>query len=256
MAIFDLDGTIWCEKPYFVEILFVIEQLKSALKEGLDDNIHLQVADTIRLAEIQISGSGAALIKAFNLVYPKCSNARLERMSGEWLDTAQHQDFPCSYLDLAYLPMKEWIDTLHAHQFSCYVCTGSSEQFVRPWIEAVFGICADKVLGSELYGKGEAHPLTLNINKEKVYSVESRCLEIPVLVVGNSEGDSALFEWVLDKNPAAQCYVLDHDDPDREYQYPLSESIERWLEQDKSKLRRISMKNDWERVFAQWYPKD
>ncbi|GLQ71521.1 haloacid dehalogenase-like hydrolase [Vibrio penaeicida] len=250
VAVFDLDGTMWCEKPYFAEIFFVIDKLKVALQEDLDETVRSQVSKAVALAEKQFAGSGMVLIDAFNLAYPDYSNTQLEMMSGEWLDRAKHRDFSCSYLDLAYLPMKEWIDELHSQQFTCYVCTGSSEPFVRPWIEAVFGIHADKVFGSELYGKSGGQPIALNINEEKVCSVESRCEIAPVLVVGNSDGDFELLEWTLKKNPSAQCYVVDHDDPEREYQYSLSHSIEHWLEQDNTQLTRISMKNDWYRVFT------
>ncbi|MBD1555652.1 haloacid dehalogenase-like hydrolase [Vibrio sp. S9_S30] len=250
VAVFDLDGTIWCEKPYFAEIFFVIDKLKAALQEDLTKEVRSQVLDAVAMAENRFVGSGMMLIDAFNLVYSDYSNKQLEMMSGEWLDRAQHRDFSCSYLELAYLPMKEWIDALHAQQFSCYVCTGSSEPFVRPWIEAVFGIHADKVLGSELYGNDGNQPIVLNINEEKICSVKSRCPVDPVLVVGNSDGDLELLEWALTNNLSAQCYVVDHDDPEREYQYPLSDTIEHWLAQDSTQLTRISMKEDWSRVFT------
>ncbi|KJY80464.1 HAD family hydrolase [Vibrio nigripulchritudo] len=253
IAVFDLDGTMWCEKPYFAELFFVIDKLKEAIETELDEPDKQVLIDAVARAQRQFAGSGKMLLDAFNLAYPNSTSAEIEQMCGEWLDTALHTEHGHSYLDMIYLPVKEWIDALHQNQFACYVCTGSSEEFVRPWVEAVFGIPADRVLGSVLYSTAQGRALNLNIHDEKIRSVQKRCPAEPVIVVGNSDGDLELLEWISANNKEALCYLVDHDDKEREYVYPFGARTQASLD-ELGTLSRISMKEDWHIVFANQPP--
>ena len=66
----------------------------------------------------------------------------------DWMATAQHPKFKRPYTDLVYQPMLEVLAYLRANGFKTYIVSGGGVEFMRPWIERVYGIPPEQVVGS------------------------------------------------------------------------------------------------------------
>ncbi len=77
----------------------------------------------------------------------------------------------------------------------------------------------------------------------------------PFAAFGNSDGDQEMLEWTQDGPGARLMMLVHHDDADREYAYGPATRIGTFSEALAAEARTrgwsvISMKNDWNRVFA------
>ena len=76
----------------------------------------------------------------------------------------------------------------------------------------------------------------------------------PILAFGNSDGDLSMLRYVKSGGGARLALLLHHDDADREFAYdrefrlsPLVEALDHAGEYG---IDIVSMKRDWNRVFA------
>ena len=52
------------------------------------------------------------------------------------------------YTELVYQPMLEVLSYFEANGFENYILSGNSRDFMRPWVEKVYGVAPDHVIGS------------------------------------------------------------------------------------------------------------
>jgi hypothetical protein len=76
----------------------------------------------------------------------------------------------------------------------------------------------------------------------------------PIFAFGNSDGDMAMMRYTLSSPGKRMALLLHHDDAVREVAYdrefrlsPLAEALDR---ADDYGFRVVSMKNDWDMVYA------
>src|SRR3954452_1177297 len=91
VAVFDNDGTLWCEKPMPIQLDFILRRL-AAMAE----------ADTVENFEAQ---------------------------ADDFLRSAPHPTLGRGYLDCAYAPMVELLGYLAANGFSNYIVSGGGRDF-------------------------------------------------------------------------------------------------------------------------------
>jgi hypothetical protein len=68
----------------------------------------------------------------------------------DWLATAQHPRFKRHYTELVYQPMLELLDYLRDNGFKTFIVSGGGIEFMRPWVESVYGIPPEQVVGSSI----------------------------------------------------------------------------------------------------------
>lgn len=257
-AFFDMDGTLFCEKPNYVEVELaqhrLLEKAKSdptladnpiykAIMDGDNDYIYKNV-------KVVITEAFAGETLAFYIDY--CRN---------FLKTQEHPRFNRSYASLFYLPMVELIKYLQNNGFTVYVVSTSQQEFIRSISEDQIGIPPQYILGT-MVGytlanlKEDAPPIFVrnrsyfdpyNADDNKVVRMRERALLPSMFAFGNSMGDYAMLDATSDSQLPSLVCILDHDDAEREYEYHketlLKESQSRgWLV--------VSMKKDFYRVFA------
>jgi phosphoglycolate phosphatase-like HAD superfamily hydrolase len=66
----------------------------------------------------------------------------------DWTANARHPRFNRPYTDLVYQPMLELLAYLRASGFKTFVVSGGGVEFMRPWMEKVYGIPPEQVVGS------------------------------------------------------------------------------------------------------------
>jgi phosphoserine phosphatase len=270
LAVFDNDGTLWCEKPMPIQLDFILRRLveMAEAKPELRERQPWQAAHerdygwlSAVVAEHYAGDDTNVKILAAGILaaYDGISVEDFEARADEFLRTTQHPTLGRGYLDCAFAPMVELLAYLTANGFSNYIASGGGRDFMRPISQEVYGIPRQRVIGSSsalAYTSNErggtithkAEADYLDDGPEKPIRIWSRTGRRPLLAAGNSNGDVPMlhFSQHHDK-PFLRLLVL-HDDGEREFAYTTG--AEQALDQATSdNWTVISVKNDWATVF-------
>src|SRR3954452_13307187 len=270
IAVFDNDGTLWCEKPMPVQLAFILRRFV----EMAEAEPSLQSRQPWKSAYERDYGWYAAvmaehyagndtnvqtLAAGVLAAYQGISVEDFEAKANAFLRSAQHPTLGRGYLETAYAPMVELLDYLAHNGFTNYIASGGGRDFMRPISQDIYGIGRERVIGSSttldyvsddrggtLTHKAEAD--YLDDGPQNPIRIWSRTGRRPVLAAGNSNGDIPMLDFPRhDDKPFLRLLVL-HDDPDRELAYAggAEHACER---ADTGGGTLVSIKDDWENVF-------
>ena len=271
VAVFDNDGTLWCEKPMPIQADFILRRL-AAMAEAtpaLREKQPWQAAHDkdfawfSRLMDEHYAGDDSnvrILAGSILAAYDGMSVEDFEAAADSFLRSASHPTLDRPYLECAYAPMVDLLQYLEANGFANYIASGGGRDFMRPISDEMYGIPRDRVIGSStalgyagddrggtIMRKPEAD--VLDDGPEKPIRIWSRIGRRPLLAAGNSNGDIPMLDFAqhADK-PFLRLLVL-HDDAEREFDYTAG--AEASLERAKAEgWTVVSIKNDWATVFA------
>jgi phosphoserine phosphatase len=267
VAVFDNDGTLWCEKPMPIQADFILRRLHEmaeadpALREKQPWKAAYE-RDYAWLGQVMVEHYAGddtnvrTLLGGVVAAHAGISVDDFEEQADTFLHTAQHPTLGRGYVACAYAPMVELLRYLDANGFSNYIASGGGRDFMRPISEEMYGIPRDRVIGSStaldyaggaIMRKPEAD--VLDDGPAKPVRIWSRTGRRPLLAAGNSNGDIQMLDFTqhVDK-PTLRLLVL-HDDAEREFAYTAGaeDALER-AAADEWTL--ISIENDWSTVFA------
>jgi len=270
VAVFDNDGTLWCEKPMPIQLDFILRRLveMAESKPELRDRqpwkaayekdygwLGALMAEHYAGDDSNVKILGAGILAA----YDGMSVEDFDAQSEEFLRTAQHPTLKRSYLDCAYAPMLELLDYLKANGFANYIVSGGGRDFMRPITQDVYGVPRERVIGSapafaytsDDHGGRITHrgaPDYLDDGPQKPIRIWSRTGRRPLLAAGNSNGDVPMLDFThRADNQCIRLLVL-HDDGEREFDYTTGAEQAR-ERADKMGWTVVSVKNDWATVF-------
>jgi phosphoglycolate phosphatase-like HAD superfamily hydrolase len=270
VAVFDNDGTLWCEKPLPIQADFILRRLFEMAQADpqLRDRQPWKAAyerdygwlGTV-LAE-HYAGDDTnvrTLLGGVLAAFGGISVEDFEAQSDAFLRMTEHPTLGRPYLSCAYAPMLDLLAYLEANGFSNYIASGGGRDFMRPISDEVYGIPRDRVIGSAtaleyvpdehggaIIRKPEAD--YLDDGPQKPVRIWSRVGRRPLLAAGNANGDIPMLDFTHHQDkPFLRLLVL-HDDADREFDYITG--AEQALERaDANAWTQISIKNDWATVF-------
>ena len=270
VAVFDNDGTLWCEKPLPIQADFILRRLFEMAQADpqLRDRQPWKAAyerdygwlGTV-LAE-HYAGDDTnvrTLLGGVLAAFGGISVDDFEAQSDAFLRTTQHPTLGRPYLNCAYAPMLELLDYLEANGFSNYIASGGGRDFMRPISDEVYGIPRERVIGSAtaleyvadehggaIIRKPEAD--YLDDGPQKPIRIWSRVGRRPLLAAGNSNGDIPMLDFTRHQDKPFLPLLVVHDDADREFDYTAG--AEQALERaDANAWTQISIKHDWATVF-------
>jgi phosphoglycolate phosphatase-like HAD superfamily hydrolase len=275
VAVFDNDGTLWCEKPAYIQLDFIVRRL--AEKASADPSLAEHQPYEAALSG-DLSWFGAAITKHYQgddtdlKVLAGATLSLHESMKVEdhatrvaaFFAEASHPTLGRPYKACTYAPMVELLRYLEAHGFTCYIVSGGGRDFMRPITSTIYGIPPERVVGSAQGlkfegGRGaEAGHGDLFIQPaldiwddgpEKPVRIWNRIGRRPILSAGNSNGDDEMLMYSgRPGKPSLRLLIL-HDDGDREFAYTAG--AERALEHAAEYgWTVVSMRNDWAQVFG------
>jgi phosphoglycolate phosphatase-like HAD superfamily hydrolase len=270
VAVFDNDGTLWCEKPMPIQADFILRRLSEMAQAdpGLRGRQPWKAAyerDYGWLATVlaeHYAGNDAnvrTLLGGVLAAYDGISVEDFEAKSDAFLRTAQHPTLGRGYLECAYAPMVELLGYLEANGFSNYIASGGGRDFMRPISQEVYGIPRDRVSGSATswqdtsneHGGTITHKAEadyLDDGPQKPIRIWSRTGRRPLLAAGNSNGDLPMLEFTQHPGKRSFRLLINHDDAQREFDY--AGGAEQALERAASSgWTIVSMKNDWATIF-------
>ncbi|SMO77635.1 Phosphoserine phosphatase [Geodermatophilus aquaeductus] len=270
VAVFDNDGTLWCEKPMPVQLDFVLRRLvemaqadpslagrqpwKAAVERDaawLESVITDHYAGDDRKAHVLMAGVLAA--------HDGVDVEDFEQLAGTFLRTTSNPVLHRSYLECTYRPMVELLDHLAAHGFTSYIASGGGRDFVRPVSDELYGIPRERVIGSTAAlawtggpdGGTVTHtpvPEYLDDGPEKPVRIWSRVGRRPLLAAGNSNGDGPMLDFARHDGLPSLRLLLRHDDADREFAY-TGGAEEALAGAGDRGWTVVSMRDDWATVF-------
>jgi phosphoglycolate phosphatase-like HAD superfamily hydrolase len=266
VAVFDNDGTLWCEQPRPIQLDFILRRLREmaeadatlrqrqpwkAVHEGDHAWLGGLVAQHYAGDDTNVKIFGAAVLAA----YEGMSVEEFEAQADAFLRDTRHPTLERRYLECAYAPMRELLAFLEAEGFANYIASGGGRDFMRPITAEVYGIPRERVIGSSpvlSYADGTlthtAHPSFFDDGDQKPVGIWNRTGRRPLLAGGNSNGDVPMLEFARrQEGPFLRLLVL-HDDDEREFAYTAGaeRALERAAAEDWTV---VSMKDDWATVF-------
>lgn len=270
VAVFDNDGTLWCEKPMPIQLDFILRRF-AEMAQAQPELSERQPWKAV--AEHDLGWFGALMAEHYAgddtdvrtlaggilAAYAGITVEDFEAQSDAFMRSAQHPTLGRGYLECGYAPMVELLGYLDANGFSNYIASGGGRDFMRPISQDMYGIPRERVIGSSstfaYTSHGHGGSIThkpeadyLDDGPEKPVRIWNRTGRRPLLAAGNSNGDAAMLEFThhADK-PTLRLLVL-HDDAEREFDYTTG--AEKALEQATTDgWTVVSMKNDWTTVF-------
>jgi phosphoserine phosphatase len=272
IAVFDTDGTLWCEQPMPIELGFILHRLAAmaeaapALRERQPWRAayHRDYAWLGRVVTSHYQGEDAetkALMAGILQAFRGWPVEDCEREADAFLHHARHPTLRRGLAECGYQPMVELVRYLEAGEFTCYVAAGGDPDFMRTLAESIFGIPPERVIGNASalrYREGpdggavvfRALPDLFDDGPSKPVRIWSRIGRRPILVAGNSNADIPMLEYAGSPGRPALRLLLQHDDRDREFAYGAG--AERALELARGRgWAVVSMRQDWGTVFAE-----
>jgi phosphoglycolate phosphatase-like HAD superfamily hydrolase len=211
VAVFDNDGTLWCEKPLPIQADFILRRLFEMARADpqLRDRQPWKAAyerdygwlGTV-LAE-HYAGDDTnvrTLLGGVLAAFGGITVEDFEAQSDAFLRRTQHPTLGRPYLKCAYAPMLELLAYLEDNGFSNYIASGGGRDFMRPISDEVYGIPRERVIGSataldyvadERGGAIIRRPEAdyVDDGPQKPIRIWSRVGRRPLLATGNSNGD-------------------------------------------------------------------
>jgi phosphoglycolate phosphatase-like HAD superfamily hydrolase len=266
VAVFDNDGTLWCEKPMYIQLDFLLRRFKEQAEAdpSLRDRQPYKAAYTGDLKWLgdavtkHYQGDDTDLKPLMAAILTSQHEITVEELAGRingFFAEAKHPTLARPYTACGYAPMVELLRYLEANGFTNYIVSGGGRDFMRPITGPLYGIPPERVVGSSVglvYKDGNvyttAEPEFLDDGPIKPVRLWSRIGRRPIFAAGNSNGDIEMLEFTeASASPSLQLLIL-HDDAEREFDYVSG--AEKALDDAKTKGWTVaSMKDDWASVF-------
>ncbi|TQM62868.1 HAD family hydrolase [Humibacillus xanthopallidus] len=268
VAVFDADGTLWCEQPVPAEAGFILAKLAEMAEASPErrtrqpwkaayehDNAWLGKVITDHYAG---DDAGAKLLlSGIGTAFADMDVENFQTQSGTFLRDTMHPTLHQPLVGLTYAPMLELLRHLEANGFSTWIVSGSGSDFMRPVAQEAFGIPTERVIASLSpieYTAADGGRITrkaqfgfLDDGPQKPVQIWNGVGRRPLLAVGNSNGDTML-EFEPHPGRPSLRLLVNHDDAAREFAY--GSGAERALAAaSENGWTVVSMKNDFARVF-------
>jgi phosphoserine phosphatase len=253
IATFDNDGTLWCEKPTYVQAYFVFRRWKEMVeaKPALaEEQPYKALVEGDQAWLSDIYAHAADMIKGATAAYEGVTTGAFEEAVTDFFAAGRHPTLDRAFAEVAYRPMRELITFLETNHFQVYICSGGGRDFVRPVSERLYGIPRERVIGSATtleYRDGDLYRTAgieqpIDDGPGKPVHIWTRTGRKPLLAGGNADGDVPMLET------ARLGLLVRHDDAVREFAY--DQGAERALTAAKERgWTVVSMKRDFATIF-------
>ena len=269
VAVFDNDGTLWTEKPMPTQLHYIVEQWAAAARAdpSLADQQPYRAVIEGDLGWLggaidkHYAGDDSDLKVMIQALLGATAHQSVDDYRAavaEFYRTAVHHTLQRPYSGVVYQPMLELLRHLEAHDFTCYIVSGGSRDFMRPMTSDYYGIPPERVVGT---AEGLEYDAATNQvqyaaslqffddGPEKPIRIWTRIGRRPLLAGGNSNGDLEMLRYVQG-HPRSLSLLVHHDDDTGRGDAPYDKGAEEVLAAvDEHGFVRVSIKDDWATVF-------
>jgi phosphoglycolate phosphatase-like HAD superfamily hydrolase len=269
---FDNDGTLWLEKPLYIQLQHGLQAIGKAAAEKPELRAR-QPFKAVYEKDMAWLGKAAAdyakgdpssvfiLVSGLTEVLEGVTVESFMAEVKEFLSNAQDPRFKKAYKQLTYKPMVELVHYLQENGFQVFITSGGGRDFIRAVSEEIYNIPRSMVIGSTVnfkYAEDSQGVTQVMRTKEieqpiddgpgKPPHIHRAIGRRPIMAAGNSDGDIHMLKYARGHKAPSLALLVHHDDAEREYAYDGgSEKALQLAAQDGWVV--VSMKNDWKTVF-------
>ena len=272
VATFDNDGTLWLEKPLYVQLHYLIRQigLVAASNSEVRTKQPFKAVYENDQAWFKEAAAGVAkgdLTKAMSILagaaeaFEGMTIDEFNSNAYDFLTNTKDARFKVPYKQLTYKPMVELIHYLHNNGFAVYITSGGGRDFMRSVSEEIYSIPRQYVIGSDIEygykidGQGRAQVVRTTKVEQPIDNESGKPIHIgrtisrrPIFAAGNSDGDIEMLQYAKSHSGLSLGLLIQHDDAEREYAY--QDGAEKALHEALgSDWLVVSMKTDWKQIF-------
>ncbi|MEY2983986.1 MAG: hypothetical protein RLZZ568_603 [Cyanobacteriota bacterium] len=258
LAVFDNDGTLWLEKPVYIQLAFILDQVKILAPQHPEWQTEepFKTLLTDPNPDLKALATTENLLQLAMATHTGMSQTEFDAQVQDFFQQASHPQFQTPYTQLIYQPMVELIHYLKLNNFQVYICSGGGIDFIRAVSEELYGIPPENVIGSAINKTFQKNDFIrqadlvnpINDKGGKPVNINRYIGKIPAIAVGNSDGDIEMLQYA-DSNPKPDLeLLLHHDDLEREFAYDHGTEKALILAQEND-WTVISIKKDFKQVF-------
>jgi hypothetical protein len=265
IAVFDNDGTLWAEQPFYFQALFAFDRVKALAPSHPEWKTQEPFASVLKgdMAGA-LAGGEKALVELIMATHANMTSEEFSSIVREWVTTARHPKTGLLYKEMVYLPMLEVLDYLRTNGFKTFIVSGGGIEFMRVFSQEVYGVPPEQVIGSSIKTKFELRdnvPVLVRLPEVnfiddgagKPVGIIQHIGQRPIAAFGNSDGDLQMLQWTCAGAGARFCLIVHHTDEKREWAYDRKSPIgklDKALDEATAKhWTVVDMKNDWNSMF-------
>ncbi|WP_416064543.1 HAD family hydrolase [Rhizobium sp. ZK1] len=266
IAVFDNDGTLWSEQPYYVQLGFMLDRVKTLAPQHPEWKTR-EPFKSILSGDLKgvARGGEKGMVDLVMATHANMTSDEFSKIVTDWFAASRHPKTAKPYTDMTYLPMRELLDYLRANDFRTFIVSGGGVEFMRPVTEQLYGIPPEQVVGSTIatqYDLAGDVPVLKRLPKidfiddgpGKPVGINKFIGQRPIFVAGNSDGDYEMMRWTTSGKGPGFAILVHHTDADREYAYDRDSAFGKLDKALNEAERRhwlvVDMKNDWKKIFA------
>lgn len=265
IATFDNDGCLWSEKPLYFQLLFAIDRIRQLSHEHPEWKTRQPFKAVLENDMEALAAEGEkGLLQLVMASHAGMTTTEFSKIVRDWIASARHPRFNRPYTDLVYQPMLELLAYLRANGFKIFITSGGGIEFMRAWVENVYGIPPEQVIGSSIKVKYELRngmPVLVRLpeidfidDKEgKPVGIHKFIGQRPIAAFGNSDGDLQMLQWTAAGDGKRFMLLVHHTDAEREWAYDRESHIGRLDKaMDEANAKGwviVDMKKDWKVIY-------
>ena len=268
IATFDNDGTLWCEQPIYIQVAFAFDEVRRLAPQHPEWKKQQPFKNLLEGKMQLVADAGEkSLLEIVMATHSGMSVDDFSKTVLDWVTTAQHPRFKRPYIEFVYQPMQELMRYLRGNDFKTFIVSGGGIEFMRPWVEKVYGIPPEQVVGSsgivkfqmDANGKPELMKLDkiefVDDGPGKPVGINRFIGRRPIFAFGNSDGDLQMLQWTAAGPGARFAGIVHHTDEVREYAYDRQSKIGKldkaWDEAERRNWTIVDIKRDWKTIFPE-----
>jgi phosphoglycolate phosphatase-like HAD superfamily hydrolase len=266
IAVFDNDGTLWAEQPFYFQGLFALDRVRELAPQHPEWKQQQPFKAVLENDMKALAETGEhGLLELVMTTHANMTSEEFTQIVKNWLATTKHPTLKRPFTELVYQPMLELLTYLRANHFKTFIVSGGGIEFMRPWAEKVYGIPPEQVIGSSIKTKFElrdGNPVLVRLPElnfiddkaGKPVGINQHIGRRPIAVFGNSDGDLQMLQWTTASSGPRFGLIVHHDDAKREFAYDRSSIVGKLdlalAEAPQQHWTVVSMSRDWKRVFS------
>lgn len=265
IAVFDNDGTLWCEIPT-VQLVFTLDRVKALAPQHPDWATRQPFRAALEGDAAGLHAAGErGIIELLMATHAGMTTEEFARIVSDWIRTARHPKFQRPYMRTIYQPMLEVLALLRSQGFKTYIVSGGGIELMRVFTEEVYGVPPEQVIGSSIRtqfrippgGKPELIRLPevdfVDDGPGKPVGINKFIGRRPIAAFGNSDGDLQMLQYVTAGAGRRFGLIVHHDDAAREVAYDRQSHfgrLDKALDLAPTNAWTVtSMREEWSRVF-------
>lgn len=266
IAVFDNDGTLWPEQPYYVQLGFMLDRVKALAPQHPEWKAKEPFRSILAGDLKGIAKAGEKGIVELGMeTHAGMTTDQFSKIVADWFVTAKNPKTGRLFVEMGYQPMRELLDYLRANGFKIYIVSGGGVEFMRPVTEKMYGIPPEQVIGSSIATEyaivGDVPVLRRRPKIDFVDDGPGKPVGInrfigrrPIFVAGNSDGDYEMLRWVTANPQHGFAMIVHHTDGVREFAYDRKSAfgkLDKALDEaDRRHWLVVDMKADWKTIYA------